>query len=81
MHLKLRQAQEVARIAAKQDNDPLKEEFEEWMENCITIGRKPVLFHLLMSRFREMKGSVEFDRIEKEFKYRLYGDDHREVDI
>ena len=69
LHLKLRQAQEVVRIAAKHNNDPLKEEFEEWMENGITIGRKPVLFHLLMSRFREMKGSVEFDRIEKEFKY------------
>ena len=69
LHLKLRQAQEVVRIAAKHNNDPLKDEFEEWMENGITIGRKPVLFHLLMSRFREMKGSVEFDRIEKEFKY------------
>ena len=69
LHLKLRQAQEVVRIAAKHNNDPLKEEFEEWMENGITNGRKPVLFHLLMSRFREMKGSVEFDRIEKEFKY------------
>ena len=69
LHLKLRQAQEVVRTAAKHNNDPLKEEFEEWMENGITIGRKPVLFHLLMSRFREMKGYVEFDRIEKEFKY------------
>ena len=69
MHLKLRQAQEVVRIAAKHNNGPLKEEFEERMENRITIGRKTVLFHLLMSRFREMKGSVEFDRIEKEFKY------------
>ena len=69
LHLKLRQAQEVVRIAAKHNNDPLKEEFEEWMENSITIGRKPVLFHLPMSRFRELKGYVEFDRLEKEFKY------------
>ena len=36
------------------------------MENSITIGTKPVLFHLLVSRLREMKGSVKFDRIEKE---------------
>ena len=32
-------------------------------------GRKPVLFHLLISLSREKKGSVEFDRIEKEFQY------------
>ena len=32
---------------------------------CITI----IIFHPLMSRFREMKGLVEFDKIEKDFKY------------
>ena len=69
LHLKLRQAQEVVRKAAKHNNDPLKEEFEEWIESSITIGRKSVLFHLLMSRFREFKGYVEFDRIEKKYKY------------
>ena len=69
LHLKLRQAQEVVRIAAKHSDDPLKEEFETWMAGNNNNGRKPVLSHLLMSRFREMKGSVEFDRIEKEFQY------------
>ena len=69
LHLKLRQAQEVIRIAAKHNDDPLKEEFEDWMESNNTIGRKPTIFQLLMSRFREMKGSVEFDKIEKEFRY------------
>ena len=47
-----------------------------------TVGRKPSIFHLLMSRFREMKGLVEFDKIEKDFKYtRVYGFDsgHRLV--
>ena len=39
------------------------------MESNNTIGRKPTLFQLMMSRFREMKGSVEFDKIEKEFRY------------
>ena len=65
LHLKLRQAQEVVRIAAKHSDDLLNEEFETWMAGSNSNGRKPVLFHLLMSRFREMKGSVEFDRIEK----------------
>ena len=32
---------------------------------CITI----IIFHPLMSRFREMKGLVEFDKIEKDLKY------------
>ena len=69
LHLKLRQAQEVVRIAAKHNDDPLKEEFEDWMESNNTSGRQPTIFQLLMSRFREMKGSVEFDKIEKEFRY------------
>ena len=69
LHLKLRQGQEVVRIAAKHNDDPLKEEFEDWMESNNTIGKKPTIFQLLMSRFREMKGSVEFDKIEKEFRY------------
>ena len=33
------------------------------------VGRNPTVFHLLMSRFREMKGTVELDNVEKEFKY------------
>ena len=33
------------------------------------VGRKPTIFHLLMTRFREIKGAVEFERIEKEFRY------------
>ena len=59
----------MVRIAAKHNDDPLKEEFEDWMESNNTIGRKPTIFQLLMSRFREMKGSVEFDKIEKELRY------------
>ena len=33
------------------------------------MGRKPTILHLLRTRFREMKGSVDFERIEKEFRY------------
>ena len=33
------------------------------------VGRNPTVFHLLMSRFREMKGTVELDNVEKEFRY------------
>ena len=32
-------------------------------------GRKPAIFHYLMSRFREMYGKVELDNIEQEFIY------------
>ena len=69
LQLKLRQAQEVVRIGAKHPDDPLRAEFEAWAENDKIVGRKPSIFHLLMSRFREMKGLVEFDKIEKDFKY------------
>ena len=69
LQLKLRQAQEVVRIAAKHDDDPLREEFDKWVGQDMIVGRKPTIFHLLMTRFREMKGSVEFDSIEREFKY------------
>ena len=31
-------------------------------------GRNPTVFHLLMSRFREMTGTVELDNVEEEFK-------------
>ena len=37
LHLKLRLAQEAVRIAAKHNDDPLKEEFEDWMERNNTI--------------------------------------------
>ena len=57
------------RIAAKHENDPLREEIEEWVRKDKILGRKPTIFHLLMTRFREMKGAVEFERIEKEFRY------------
>lgn len=32
-------------------------------------GRKPAIFHYLMSRFREIGGKVQMDNIEKEFIY------------
>ena len=69
LQLKFRQAQEVIRISAKYDIDPLKEEFDRWCAGDIVAGRNPTVFHLLMSRFREMKGTVELDNVEKEFKY------------
>ena len=69
LQLKLRQAQEVIRISAKYDNDPLKEEFNRWCAGDIVVGRNPTVFHLHMSRFREMKGTVDLDNVEKESKY------------
>ena len=69
LQLKLRQAQEVIRIAAKHAEDPLREDFEEWVRQGKIVSRKPTILHLLMTRFQEMKGSVDFERIEKEFRY------------
>ena len=40
LQLKLRQAQEVIRISAKYDIDPLKEEFNRWYAGDIVVGRK-----------------------------------------
>lgn len=44
--LKLRQAQEVVRISAKHNDDPLKADFDEGDR---TVGRKPCILHQLMS--------------------------------
>ena len=33
------------------------------------VGRKPTILHLLITRFREMKKSVDFESIENEFRY------------
>ena len=69
LQLKLRQAQEVVRIAAKHEDDPLREDFDTWVAGDKPVGRKPAIFQLLMCRLREMGGKVGFDNIEKEFKY------------
>ena len=65
LQLKLRQVQEVIRISAKYDIDPLKEEFNRWYAGDIVVGRNPTVFHLLMSRFREMMGTVDLDNVER----------------
>ena len=59
----------MVRISAKHEKDPLKEEFIRWSAGDRMAGRRPTIFHLLMSRFREMKGTVDLDNVEKEFKY------------
>ena len=65
LHLKMRQAQEVVRISAKYDDEPIREEFNAWIGGGHTVGRKPTIFHMLMCQFREMSGRLEFDSIEK----------------
>ena len=67
--MKMRQAQEVVRISAKHDDDPLKKEFQEWVASSNIYGRKPTVFQMLMCRFKKMKGNTDFDSIEREFKY------------
>ena len=68
-HLKMRKAQEVVRIRAEYDDEPLRDEFNDWIGGGNAVGRKPTIFHMLMCRFREMSGRLEFDSIEKDFKY------------
>ena len=68
LHLKMRQAQEVVRISAKYDDEPIRQEFNDWIGGGNAVGRKPTIFHTLMCRFREMSGRLEFDSIEKDFK-------------
>ena len=67
--LKLRQAQEVVRISARHEDDPIREGFNTWIGGGNTIGRKPTIFCLLMCRFREMSGRLQVDSVEKDFKY------------
>lgn len=49
LQLKLRQAQEVVRIAAKHENDPLRDDFDAWVGGDQPVGRKPAIFSLLIN--------------------------------
>ena len=69
LHLKMRQAQEVVRISAKHEDDPIREVFNTWIRGGNTVGRTQTIFHLLMCRFRKMSGRLQFDSVEKDFKY------------
>ena len=69
LQLKQRQAQERIRISAKHEEDHLKADFNSWLDNAHTTGRKPTLFHLLMSRFREISDKIDIVLNEKEFQY------------
>ena len=51
LHLKMRQAQEVVRISAKYDDEPIREELNDWIGGGNAVGRKPTIFHMLMCRF------------------------------
>ena len=46
LHLKMRQVQEVVRISAKYDDEPIREEFNDWIGGGNAVGRKPTIFHL-----------------------------------
>ena len=59
----------MSKISAKYDDEPIREEFNDWIGGENAVGRKPTIFHMLMCRFREMSGRLEFDSIEKAFKY------------
>ena len=48
LHLKLRQAQEVVRISAKHEDDPLRHDFSRWVSGERLRGCKPTTFQLLM---------------------------------
>ena len=66
----------MVRISAKYDDEPLREEFNDWIAGGNAVGRKPTIFHMLMCRFREMSGRLEFDSIEKDFKYPSVSNNH-----
>ena len=51
LHLKMRQAKEMVRLAAKHEDDPLREDFDRWMEGDKPVGRKTSILHLLFTRF------------------------------
>ena len=56
------------RISAKHEDNPIREEFNTWIGGGNTVWRTPTLFHLLMCRFREMSGRLQFDSVEKDCK-------------
>ncbi|XP_052783101.1 uncharacterized protein LOC128219333 [Mya arenaria] len=71
IHIKLRQAEELVRIVAKRDEDPLKADFNKWMSNRSSFRGKPTTFALLMCRYTELKDKIKLENIEKEFEYNV----------
>ena len=59
----------MVRLAAKHEDDSLRQDFDRWMKGDMSVGRKTSILHLLFAIFRELSGKLEFDQIEKEFKY------------
>ena len=47
----------------------MKEDFNEWIKQIKTKKNKMTTFNLLMSKFNELRGEIQLDDIEKEFKY------------
>ena len=69
LHLRLRQAQELVRIVAKEDRDALKEDWNVWRTSEGMYMARPNLFRMLLTRFNELRGDLELSRVEKDFVY------------
>ncbi|XP_045162028.2 uncharacterized protein LOC123526843 [Mercenaria mercenaria] len=69
LHMKLRQCQELVRIAEKRETDPLKKEFNTWMSECQNSKGRPKTFQLMISRFNEVREDIKLENIEQEFQY------------
>lgn len=67
-YLKSRQAEElVVRIVSKDEDHPLKQEFNNWAYS--NSSAKSCMFKSLNAHFNGVKGFLEFENVENDFKY------------
>ena len=67
--MKLRQAQELVRLVAKNEGDSLKDDWNDWRFSEGIFKGKPNIFRMLLTIFNEVRGDLELSRIEEDFKY------------
>ena len=67
--MKLRQAQELVRLVAKNEGDSLKGDWDDWRSSEGIFRGYPNLFRMLLTRFIEVREDLKFSRIEEDFKY------------
>ena len=67
--MKLRQAQELVRLVAKNEGDSLKGDWDDWRSSEGIFRGYPNLFRMFLTRFNEVREDLKFSRIEEDFKY------------
>ena len=71
LHLKKKNAEELTRMHSKTDRHPIKQDLQHWLEEA--NGTNACILKHLLSQFNELKGKVDLDHIEEDFRYTKEG--------